>query len=445
MKHKCLIILTLFSAWAVHAQQSTDTLNLSLAEAVRQSLNNNPEQRNSLMEVQKAKYKVNEITGYGLPQVGASFEFRDQFELPVFVFPDPVTGEQTPIQVGTKYQNVAGLSLNQLIFDGTYLLGLKAAKEYVNLAQRIHEKNERDLMSNVIKSYYLVLISKENKQLIEQNLETLRKTLTETTAMYKEGFVEELDVDRIKLAVSNLEVQYNKIQNQVLVSELFLKNILGISIEQPLKLTTDLNKLNQSLESPETNILTENVVNRSELRILEQQYEMNKLEMRKEKISRYPTIRGFLNYQEQNFSDEIKFNPWYSTAMWGVSVNIPIFDGGSTKSRINQTRLSMMQMENTMQYSLSQMRTEFVRAKQDYLTAIETAKMQKANFELAQKIFKITETKYKEGVGTNLELINANQELKTAQTNYLNSVYDLLVAKLNVQIASGQSIKQIEE
>jgi outer membrane protein TolC len=446
MKYILFITINLLWLYNLTAQQKkqSDTLKLSLAEAIQYALTNSPEQRNSLIEIEKAKYKVNEVTGIGLPQIGTSFDFRDQFELPVFVFPDPLTGEQTPIQVGTKYQSVAGLTLNQLIFDGTFFLGLKAAKEYVNLSKEIHLKNERDLIANVIKSYYLVLISIENKNLLVQNLETLNNTLSETQALYKEGFVEELEVDRLKLAVSNLEVQHNKIQNQVLISEMFLKNFIGMNVEHSLVLTTDLDKLNETLQNPDVSILTENITNREEIRIMEQEYELSKLDLKRYQVSRYPTLRGFVNYQEQTFNNEFKFNPWYSTGMWGLSLNIPLFDGGSTKSRINQARLSVIQAENKMDYAINQFKTDYLKSRQEYMTAIETSRLQKANFDLAQKIFRITEIKYKEGVGSNLELMHANQELKNAQTNYLNAVYDLLIAKLNIQISSGLTLNKIE-
>lgn len=433
--------LVLFFVFSAPLYAQSDNFVFSLNKAIEYALDHNAEIRSSKLELDKANYKVKEITGTGLPQISGNVDFRDQVRLPVFVFPDPSTGEQTPIQVGTKYQTVGSLSLNQLIFDGSYFIGLRAAKEYKSLTSKVHLRNERDLRANVAKSYFLALISTENLQLVGKNIQTLQLAFNETNALYKEGFVEQLDVERFKLQLDNLKVQESKVKNAAEASVNLLKVYLGLDPSTDITLTDKLEDLYVNYAVKEEMSSENAEQNRPEFKILDQQIVLEQLDMQRYKVQRYPTIRGFANYQRQFFGDELSFDPWYTTSLWGLAVSVPIFSSGVNSNKIKQAKISVEQAELTKAYAQNLFKLQRLNAEKELQSAIINVVQQKESFELANKIYAATMTKYKEGVGSNMEVINANQDLKTAQTNYLESVYDVLLSSINLKIATGQTIQ----
>lgn len=437
-------VISLFVGLFGSTQMSaSDSLSLDLRSALQYAADHNLKIRSERLELLKANARIKEITGTGLPQISASVDFRDQLQLPVFVFPDPATGEQTPISVGTKYQSVGTLSVNQLIFDGTYFIGLKAAKEYKELTKRLLNQNERDLQVNVSKAYCLALVSQKNLELIEQNIETLRLTFAETQSLYHEGFVEALDVDRTRLSLSNLNAQKSKIEDAYHAAMMLFKFHAGIDLNTPVLLTEDLTLLFNSAylsdqEFPSSDAHTE--TNRPEFKVMEQQIEMNALDVSRYKAQRYPTVRGFANYQEQFFGDRLNFDPWFTTSFWGLGVQVPIFSSGVNKNQIKQAAITLEQSKLDLAYGKELLRMERLNAQREFITSGKRADDRIKNYELAKEITQVTTAKYKLGVGSNLEVMNANQELKTAQTLYFEAMYELLIAKINLQVALGEPI-----
>jgi outer membrane protein len=431
---KTISVLVLF--WA-NSSLLGDTLTFSLKEAVLYGIDYNLELKASRLELDKAKFRVNEIRSTGLPQFNASLDFRDQFRLPVFVFPDPVSGEQTPIQVGTKYQVIGGFQASQLIFDGTYFLGLKAAKEYKTLASKLAIKTEQDVKIAIAKTYFLALVTRENALLLQQNLITLEANLREVKALYAEGFVEEIEVERLQLAVSNLQVQSAKLNQGYERVLVLLKTYLALPIETPVTLTDNL----YDLYTQSTLGISSAASTRIELQILENQLALSKLDATRYKVMRLPSISGFMNLQEQYYGNDLSLNPRFTSALWGMSMRIPLFSSGVNAYQLKQAELTVKQNEFNYRYTAERLAMDKWNANSEFNLANSMVAVQKENYELAQKIQKSAQIKYQEGVGSNLEVVNAVQELKTAQTNYMESIYDLLVSKLNLQIANGQSLQ----
>lgn len=436
MKPSYIKIIACISVFQTSFLLNADTLTLTLQKAITYGVDNNLELKSSRLELDKARYRVNEIRSTGLPQFNASLDFRDQFRLPVFVFPDPVSGEQTPIQVGTKYQVIGGLQASQLIFDGTYFLGLKAAKEYKALAAKINLKTEQDVKVAIAKTYFLALVTHENIQLLEQNIKTLESSFSEIKALYKEGFVEEIEVERMQLALSNLQVQKAKLYQGKEKIEMLLKTYLNISLETPIKLSDNLYELyTKSTE------VSQSSSPRIELQILENQLALSRLDETKYKVMRYPSISGFMNLQEQYYGNDLALTPRFTSALWGMSMRIPLFSSGVNAYQLKQAQLTVRQNEFNYRYTAERLSMEKWNANSEYVLAQSMVAVQKENYELAVKIQKTAQIKYQEGVGSNLEVVNAAQELKSAQTNYMEAIYDLLVSKINLQTANGQSLE----
>jgi outer membrane protein TolC len=310
------------------------------------------------------------------------------------------------------------------------------------MSRKIASKTESDVKIDVAKTYFMTLIVKENSSLLNSTYQTLQKTYNEISALNKEGFVEALDVDRLKLQLNNLQINIKKLNDQYQISLGLLKAKMGIPQEKPIKISDDLNALNQRFMISDTTSGV-SLTGRTDYQILQQQKLLNEYNLRRYKYGKYPNLVGALSYQQNNFGETIDYsrNKWFGSTFMALQLNVPIFSGFGNDAKIQKARIELIKSENTINNATNYMNLEVFQSRLNYLRAIEYVEQQKENLDLANKILSITTIKYKEGVGSNLELTTANQDLKNSQTNYLTALYDLLVAKLDYQVALGQNIK----
>lgn len=434
-----LVLLGILLFSNLKAQQN-DTLSFTIVQAIDFAIANNADVKNAYADVAIANETVKEVKAIGIPQLSGQVLFQDNLQKPVFVF--PVNGVATPIRVGNKYTTQSSLNLSWLMLDGTYFLGLKAAKEFTEMSKRLASKTETDVKIDVAKTYFMALLAKENIQLLNTSYETLNATLKEVTALNKEGFAESLDVDRLQLQLNNLDISRRKLNDQSVIALGLLKAKMGIPQEKPIKITDDITSLNQKflLNESDPNL---NLNARTDYQILKQQHLLNEYNLKRYRFGKYPNLAGAMVYQQSNFGETIDYSSskWFGNSFMALQLNVPIFSGFANDAKIQKARIEIIKSENTLKNVENYINLEVSQTKLQYLRSLEYVEQQKENLELATRIFNITSIKYKEGVGSNLELITANQDLKTSQTNYLNAIYDLLVAKLDYQVAIGQTIK----
>ncbi|MDP2174706.1 MAG: TolC family protein [Bacteroidota bacterium] len=438
--NKPILILVGILFFSSAKAQQNDTLSFTIVQAIDFAIANNADVKNAYADVAIANETVKEVKAIGIPQLSGQALFQDNLQKPVFVF--PVNGVATPIRVGNKYTTQTSLNLSWLMLDGTYFLGLKAAKEFTEMSKRVASKTETDVKIDVAKTYFMALIAKENIQLLNTSYETLNATLKEVTALNKEGFAESLDVDRLQLQLNNLDISRRKLNDQSVIALGLLKAKMGIPQEKPIKITDDIASLNQKflLNESDPNL---NLNARTDYQILKQQHLLNEYNLKRYRYGKYPNLAGAMVYQQSNFGETIDYstNNWFGNSFMALQLNVPIFSGFANDAKIQKARIEIIKSENTLKNVENYINLEVSQTKLQYLRSLEYVEQQKENLELATRIFNITSIKYKEGVGSNLELITANQDLKTSQTNYLNAIYDLLVAKLDYQVAIGQTIK----
>lgn len=435
-----ILFVSAFNNQALAQNKNNDTTTFTLVQALDFAVANNAQVKNAYADLAIADQTVKEVKSIGIPQLRGQVQYQDNIEKPVFVF--PINGVSTPIRVGNKYTTQTSLNLSWLMLDGTYFLGLKAAKEFTEMSRKIASKTESDVKIDVAKTYFMTLIVKENSSLLNSTYQTLQKTYNEISALNKEGFVEALDVDRLKLQLNNLQININKLNDQYQISLGLLKAKMGIPQEKPIKISDDLNALNQRFMISDTSSSV-SLTGRTDYQILQQQKLLNEYNLRRFKYGKYPNLVGALNYQQNNFGETIDYsrNNWFGSTFMAFQLNVPIFSGFGNDAKIQKARIELIKSENTINNATNYMNLEVFQSRLNYLRAIEYVEQQKENLDLANKILNITTIKYKEGVGSNLELTTANQDLKNSQTNYLTALYDLLVAKLDYQVALGQNIK----
>ena len=436
MKH----IFTLLAFLCFQVSFGQAELSLSLDQALDMALQKNTTMLNAALDIDYAETQVNEIKAQGLPQVNGSADFSHTFKIPTQIIPGDFVGQPgTTIatQFGVPFNVNVGVGASQLLFDGTFFLGLKAASEFVNISKLSASASEIDIKEGVTKAYYMALISQQNIGQLNISLANIKKLQSETEQLYKAGFAEKLDVDRLTLSVSNLEININKLQNQAKLAKQLLLNTIGVDVNQELTLTSKI----PGEPTSDSYAAVFNPDNRIEIKLIDQQQELNQLNLKRYKMGYFPSLYGNFSYGSSTFASDGKFgelgDDWYGNGRYAVSLNVPIFDGLYKKAKMDQAKIDFKKTENTKQQALLGMNLQVGQAKTNYLNALKTIELQKKSQDLAESIFNTTKIKFTEGIGSSFEMINAESELTQANTNYLNALYELNVARIDLNKALG--------
>ncbi len=445
---KRYIIAAIFLA--VASLQAQDTIRFSLKEAVAFAEKNSPVYQNIQTDVSLSRETVKQVQAMGLPQISGSAGFNQYVQIPGSWAPNFFGGPDQYIflKFQQKYNATVGVTANQLLWDGTYLLGLKAAQEYVNLSQLMVAKTKLELQTNVAKAYLLALTTAKNIELLNSNLSTLEKSYNDVKALYDEGFAELLDVQRLQLAVSNLKVQKEKLQNAANMTLDLLKLQIGIDMEKPMVLTDKIETVDTEIALSQPVSTEFSINNRIEYKIINQGLTLSKMDEKRYKLGYLPTLVGFVSHQRTANRSEFNFfesnltpnNNFIPATLWGLSLQVPIFDGLKKQSQIASVRLNRMKTENDLRNFTNAATMENINARNAYLTNLKQTEEQKKNLDLAKSIYDKANLKFKEGVGSTLEIMQAETDLKAAQTNYLNALYDLVVSKIDLKKSTGENI-----
>ncbi len=454
-----IAVLLLASAQAsAQNNNSTQSYSFSLKQAVDYAIANKPAVKNAVLDEKIARKKVNEITGIGLPQLNGTAEFNDFLQLPTSFLPDFISpsvygvlikeGVLTPdkfpqgdpalfpVQFGTKYTAQAGVTLSQLIFDGSYIVGLRASKTYVDLARKNTQRTRIETAAEVTKAYYGVIVNERRLSLIDANITRLTKAFNDTKALNEQGFVEKIDVDRLAVTLNSLEVEKQKLQNFIKLSHYLLKFQMGMPVDAQLTLTDSISETNfvpQPDDKPD-------YTKRIEYSLLQTQKTLLTLDMQRHKSGYLPSLVAFGSANTQAQRNEFNFfegGDWFQTAVIGARLTIPIFDGLQKHARIQQAKISLQKTDNDMYALENAIALDINNARLMYENTTRTLEIQRKNMELAQEIVRVAQIKYNEGIGSNLEVVTAESSLKEAQTNYFNALYDVVISQVDLQRAKG--------
>lgn len=438
MRNKLLLLFTLvaFSASAQH--------QLSVQEAQTLGLQNNINVKNAKLDVSLAKKKVMETIAMGLPKINGEVNWQQFLEIPTTVVPANMfvptapEGQYTELQFGTEHNSTATLSASQLLFDGSYIVGLKASKIYSSLSQQSLQLTEQQIQDSIAAAYYNVLVAEQRKDFLQLIAEIHQGILDEVQARYDLGMVEDLDVDRMALTLSNMKIQSENMDRMTEVAYLYLKLILGIPLEETLVLSDSLPALlsqNQNLKIQEPNI-----ENRLELQLAETQTRLMKLDLRRYQSQFLPSISAFGSYSENAFRDEFNFfdeGNWYPTKVIGLKATMNIFDGFSRVAKVQQAKIKLQQAKNNRAQVAESLSLAHKVALSNYLTALHTQKQKTENLELSKKIYLKTMAKYREGLVSSMELSQSGADYSQAQADNAQAIYSLLIAKTNYNRSVG--------
>jgi outer membrane protein TolC len=331
------------------------------------------------------------------------------------------------------------VSASQLIFSSDYFIGLEALKQLQGLTTKNIQRTQVETKVTVTKSYYSVLVNRQRSKLLDINIERLGQLLEDTKVVQQNGFAEQIDVDRLQVAYNNLLTERDKVMRLVGLTETLLKFQMGYEVDKPITLTDSLNLTQFGLEKGS---VPDKVTyqNRLEYQMLQEQQTLNQIEMRRYQLQYLPTLvaYGTLQYNAQrNEFNFLNSGKWFPIGLVGVTLSVPIFDGFQKSNRIQQTRLNIMKTQININRLENAIDMEYTVARINYDNAKLTMGNQKANLDLAQNVYEVSRIKYSEGVGSNLEVINAEASLKEAQNNYYNAMLEFLSARVDLEKAAG--------
>jgi outer membrane protein TolC len=316
--------------------------------------------------------------------------------------------------------------VSQLIFSGEYIVGLQAARVYKELSQKSYAKSEVTTKESIASSYSILLVLEENIKVLKESIKTLDQSLTEVSGMNQQGFVEETDVDQLKINRANVQTMINSIEGQKNVATKLLQIQLGINFDQPVELTDSIPAMVTEGNLQYLSNTNFNVENSIDYEMMKTQEGLSLLSLRRQKSTLLPTVSGFYRHTELLNEPVLNFQP---KDIIGVSVSFPIFTSGQRISRINQAKLDLEKTRLSKEDVGQSLIMEFESARNDYETAFRNFTSNKESMELSSKIYNRTLIKYREGVSSSLELTQTQGQYLTSQSNYFNSVLSLLNAK----------------
>ena len=443
MKPKKAILYLLFLFPFLYTQSFAQPANTFTAkEAVDYAIKNSVQVKNALVDIEIQRQTNKEITAAAYPQINGNLSVNDFLNIPTSLIPAEffggAPGTYAPVKFGTKYNASFGAEVQQILFDGQVFVGLMARKTVIESAIKIKEITAEQIKVNVMKIYYQLVVGTKQIGSIDANIARFDKLLHDTREIYKNGFAEKLDVDKVEVQLNNLQTEKLKAENQIAAGYEGLKFLMGMPQQNSLILTDTL-----SAEELKSNILDQsyNYNNRKEFQLLDIATKLGEFNVRRYRLSKIPTLSATGSFNKNAQRTSFNFfkggGQWFTTSFISMRVNIPIFDGGARNARIAKAKLELEKTKNNVEQFKLSVDNDVAQSRLKMKTALLTMDSQKKNIELAEQVYKTTKLKYEQGLGSNQEIYNAQTELKVAQNNYYSSLYDAINAKIDYMKAAG--------
>ncbi|NPA45583.1 MAG: TolC family protein [Chlorobi bacterium] len=424
-----------------------DTLRIGVRDAVLYALDHNPRSYKADNEVLKAKKKVWETTAMGLPQVSASINYQQFIDKPVQMMPARVfnpnapADQYVPVSFGTDQNMKYNIQLNQLIFSGSYIVGLYSSRVYKQISENARDKTRQKLREMTVQAYGNAVFQNAFLQVMDSNITAVRKNLYEVKQMYANGLVEQTDVEQLELTLAELQNQKDWLVKMRRTAYEMLNYVLGRDPEAPLLLTDGLKELTDYAMDlnltakpfdPEANI---------DYQIAQNKVKAGKLKLRLQQSKFLPQIMGFYNYGKTSYDNEFTFfdkdKAWYEQSFFGIGIQIPIFGGLAKHKQVGQAKLDYLNAKADLDDTKRKLMIDYERLQSQYEHALNQVQLKKKNLALAEKIERKEVIKYREGVGNSFQLNQARLQLYQMQQAYLKSVLELLQKKTELESLLG--------
>ncbi len=446
MKKIIFLLLICIASSNLRAQTRDSIFRFTIKQAIAFALENQKDVQNAKLDAEISKAQVKEILGIGLPQLNSSFDVKDYEELPTSLIPgeffggDP--GTFIPLKFGTRWNATASISASQLIFDPTYLIGVKATKTLRELSNKNVNRTEIETAVNVSKAYYNLMLLEERKKAVNANLARIQKLHDDTKALYTNGFVEKLDLDRVTVALNNIKTEIEKFNRLVGMANNLLKFQIGMDQSSVLEAIETIDA--EALKNMSVTVEKYDISQRIEYSILETQKKLQEYNVKRFRSGYYPSLVAYGNLSTSAQRDKFDIfdsdKGWYATGLIGATLNLPLFDGFQKHNKIKQEKLSLRKIENEIHRFEEAVSIEVSGNRDALINSISSLNIQEQNLSLANDIYSTTKIKYDQGVGSNLEVLDAETSLKDSQANYFNALYEVMISKIDLDKATGKFI-----
>ncbi|MCL7754569.1 TolC family protein [Polaribacter sp. Z022] len=468
---KKIILVCLSTCFFLITNAQEKPKKLSLNEAIKFAIENSYNTKASKNDIKSAEEKVWETTSTGLPQISAAVDYQNFLKQPVSLLPAAafdntsavvetvedyfgLTASSTPsvpegflpLTFGTKQNINASVTLRQLLFDGSYLVGLQASRTFLKISKQANEKTELQTREAVINAYGNVLVTENSIVILEKNIKVLKKNLNDAKKIYENGFNEEEDIEQLEITLGNLKNQLNSVLRMKVIAYQMLNISLGTPIETKIILTDSLDSLAESNINLGLVSETFNYSNHIDFKIAENDRESKRLLMRLEQSKALPSLSAFVNYGAQANSDTFSFlksdQNWYNSSLLGVSLNIPIFSSFGRASKTKQAKIALETADFRLEETKQRLNLLARKAKSEYQLSIENYNTAKKNVGLAERIEKKQRIKFFEGISSSFDLLQAQNQLYSQQQNYIQSMLNVIAKKATLENALNLPIKK---
>lgn len=439
-------LIFLLLSYRAFSQETADSESFDLQACVQFALSNHFDVQNAELNIEASQKKVNETKGLGLPQISGSANIQRTFVpqsmwAPANAFDKNAPADMViPLGFGVNWQSGAALTGSQLLFDGSYFVGLKASKTYKELSVKSAKLTKRDVVEGVTKAYYTYLLNQVAITVLESQKEVLEQLLKETEALYTNGYSEKIDVQRVKVNLNNINITLNTFNNQRNLSEQLLKFQMNYDQSKPIVIKGTLEEEYQKSVNV-TLSDNPNYSQRIEHQVLETQKHLDELNYKNDKMAYAPKLYATgtmgANYGALKLSSIPEINKWKGYGFVGLQLNVPIFSGFSKMYKIDQSKIKVMQSQNSLQKMEQAIDYEYANKKTTLVDKFENIKFQKENLELASEVYRVTSIKYKQGLVTNFETVSTKKEMSVAENNYYSALFESLLAYVDFLKANG--------
>lgn len=433
------IILAIFITNFCYSQN--EIVSLSLDEAIEFGMENNRSLKNAEREIQMAFKERWKTIAIGLPNIKLDLNYLNNIELPTSLIPAEFfggnKGEFAEIQFGTEQSAIGSVRMEQVLFDGSWLVGLEYSKIYLATSENFYEKTLLQVRESIVKLYSLIVTLNEGIILLENNLENFRKDLYEITELYKNGFEEIENVEQIKITLAQAELsllQTKKTQENQLN---LLKLVLGIDLEDEIILTTSINNFigenivfSNSLEEFST---SENI----DVKISQNAFDTKRIEYKLEKSKQLPKLSGFLSGTYTGYNNEFDFlnksQNWFGSSLIGINLEVPLFNANSLNVSSQKAKIAMEKAKTSLEEQSDKIQAEVKDKLNQYELAVNSLNINQENMMLSMSIEEKNSIKFFEGIVSSFELRQAQLQLLDSQQKYLNSVLDIISVKAELE------------
>jgi len=439
-----LALLAAFLGYAINPKAQEVTSSFSLNEAIEFAMENAYVLHNTKQDIVIAQKKVWETISIGLPQVSGTANYNAFLNLPVSLLPGEFFGGEPgtyiPVKFGQDYNSDFGFSVSQLIFDGSYIIGLGSVQLYVNLSKQQHEKTAIDIREAVTQAYYMVLVGMKYKQAMDEDLENVKKLYNETKILYENGFREEQDVDQIKLLLRNSENEVLKAEREITISKVVLKYTMGFNLDTDIALNDNIEKfLGPLVAAPDK--LQFDFNQHIDYRLATSNFQVSEKLLGIEKVAYLPKLSGFYNYSKSAYSNDANVfsskTAWYPASLVGLQLTMSIFNSGQKRSKVQQARIEVEKAEVLRKLTEQTLQKDYLTAVAQMESALESFDNDSENRELAEKIRQKTKIKFDNGISTSTELSQIETQYINAYRALVTSTLQLLQSDLYLKKATG--------